>query len=138
MKYVKRENYYGLEYVTVYLKVSRTHPKYGDLIQADTIGAAAKSVSSEIVNRKIPLRGVEIKFIRKALGLSLRDMGAALGISHVAVDKWERAKKKRLDPINEVAVRSLFAQLMKVEISGWFDSLKGTEKAPKKLEIRAA
>lgn len=33
--------------------------------------------------------GAEIKFIRSAKGLTLKDFGKMIGVSHVAVKKWE-------------------------------------------------
>src|SRR5690348_8192776 len=107
MKYVIEKNWYGLEYVTVKLPVTRSSKEHGDLVHAKSIQAAEIAVAREIITRTIPLRGVEIQYLRKALGQPLRKFSSLLGISHTAVAKWEKQPKKRLDPVNEVAVRTL-------------------------------
>ncbi len=65
--------------------------------------------------------------------MSQKQLGSHLGYSDVAILKWERNKTKRLDPVNEVAVRSLMAQLFEIPLSGRFDALLGDDRAPKKL-----
>lgn len=139
MKYVKETGYYGMEYVTAYLRVSSVHPEHGPLIHAQTFIQVDQQVCAELIKQGVPIRGIELRFMRKTLGLSYRELGNMLELSHSAVAKWEKEKKKqRLEPINEAALRSLFAQLMKISIPGWFDSLKGTGKPPRKIEVRAA
>lgn len=129
MKYLIEKNWYGLEYVTVKLPISRSSKEQGDLIHAKSIQAAELAVAREIITRTIPLRGVEIQYLRKTLGQSLREFASLLGVSHAAVAKWEKQPKKRLDPVNEVAVRTLCAQLLNLELRGWFQELVGTGKA---------
>jgi transcriptional regulator with XRE-family HTH domain len=58
-----------------------------------------------------------------------------LGLTAVSVMKWERAKSKRLTPINEVAVRSLAAEKLGVDLPGKFSALLGKPKIPKKLVV---
>ena len=41
-----------------------------------------------------PLNGDELKFIRKFLNMSTTDFGKILGVSHVAVIKWESGKTR--------------------------------------------
>ena len=51
----------------------------------------------------IPIKGAEVKFLRKSLGLSMERFGTLPGLSPPAILKWERDLKKRLHPTNEVA-----------------------------------
>ncbi|MEO5969790.1 MAG: hypothetical protein ABIQ95_07655 [Bdellovibrionia bacterium] len=53
----------------------------------------------------------------------------------MAILKWERNKLKRLEPVNEVAVRALMAGFFGVKLLGTFDALLGVDKGPKKLVI---
>ena len=53
----------------------------------------------------------------------------------MAILKWERKKSKRLDPVNEVAVRALMAGLFEVKLAGTFDALLGDDKAPARLVL---
>ncbi len=121
------KGYYGLEYVTVVLPVGSS--KHGDVIVVD-FGEVEVKVARLLIEKRVPLRGKEIKFLRKAIGLSLEKFGAELGVSAPAILKWEREKEdQRLDPINEVAVRALLAEKLGVRITGTFSALRGEEKA---------
>lgn len=123
------KGYYGLEYVTVVLPIRPS--KHGDVIAVD-VGEVEMKVARLLIEKRVPLRGKEIRFIRKVIGLSLEKLGAELGISAPAVLKWEREKEEqRLDPINEVAVRALLAEKLGVRMTGTFSALRGEEKAGK-------
>jgi len=135
-KYVIEKRWYGLEYVTVKLPVSRASSKHGELVDAKTWEIAEKMVARAIITHSLPLRGIEVQYLRKTLGYPLRDFAAMLGISHTALAKWEKQPKRRLEPMNEVGVRTLMAQLLKLEMRGWFGELVGKDKA-QKIEITA-
>lgn len=94
---------------------------------------AERLIVHAILTRRRPIRGIEVLFFRSVLGMSQKQLGSHLGYSDVAILKWERNKTKRLDPVNEVAVRSLMAQLFEIPLSGRFDALLGDDRAPKKL-----
>jgi DNA-binding XRE family transcriptional regulator len=134
-KFVKEPNWYGLDYVTVLLPVSRVSEQHGELVDAKVWSSAELLVGRELIVRGYPIRGIELKYLRKVLGHSLREFASLLGLSQTAVMKWEKQSKRRLEPINEVAVRALCAQLLKVEIRAWFDELRGREK-PEHFQVK--
>ena len=109
--------------------------EYGEGIQAQVLGEVEHQVAAEIISHKLPIRGAEVVFLRKSLGLSRLEFAKGLSLSDVAVLKWERAADKRLAPINEVAVRAYFAQRLKIKLEGTFDALIGDESTPKKLVV---
>jgi DNA-binding transcriptional regulator YiaG len=109
---------------------------HGEGIHAQVLGEVEQLVASEIIAQRLPLRGAEVAFLRKSLGLSRLEFAKGLGLSDVAVLKWERDPKKRLALINEVAVRAYFAPKFKVKLAGAIDDLVGIESAPKKLVIQ--
>ena len=82
-------------------------------------------VASEIVRRRIPIRGKELKLLRTALDLSLEKFGRKLGITSGAVFHWERLSDARLLPINEVSVRALCAEELNVDLPARFSKLLG-------------
>lgn len=126
----------GLDYV--YLKnVPVCKTAHGEAIDAD-LSAIEKDIAREIVCKGIPLRGAEVQFLRKSLALSMEKFGKLLGISAPAILKWERARTKRLEPINEVAVRALMAERLDIEIKGRFTVLKGNSETPAKLFLKVA
>jgi hypothetical protein len=112
--------YYGLEYITVEF--------VGDRIPASSVDEVDHQISKYVIEHRSPLRGVEVRFLRKTLGLSLAVLAGHLGLSAPAILKWERAEHDRLAPINEVAVRVLFAELLGVRLTGKFSELMGTDK----------
>jgi transcriptional regulator with XRE-family HTH domain len=74
--------------------------------------------------------GVELKSLRKALGLPLATLGKELGVSDVTVLNWEKAEDKRLGLTTEVAMHAFFAERFGVPSSGTLTALRGTAKAP--------
>jgi len=67
-----------------------------------------------IVIHRVPIRGLEVKFIRKALDLTIQAFAEKLHITHGAIQGWEKNRMARLLPINEIAVRSLIAEEARV------------------------
>ena len=126
----------GLEYV--FLEgVPIRHTPHGDVIDADP-GLIEKEIAAEIVRRGVPIRGAEVRFLRKSLGLSLERFGRMLGLSAPAIMKWERARERRLDPTNEVSVRALMAENLGIALAGKFTVLKGSPDTPSRLLLRLA
>jgi DNA-binding transcriptional regulator YiaG len=119
-KKAANSGYYGLEYITVEF--------VGERVPASAVEEMDRKVSEYVIEHRSPLRGVEVRFLRKTLGLSLATLGEHLGLSAPAILKWERAEHDRLAPINEVAVRVLFAELLGVRLTGKFSELMGTDK----------
>ena len=126
----------GLDYV--YLEnVPVRQTRHGWIVDAD-MGQVEREIAGEIVRRGIPIRGAEVQFLRKALGLSLNAFGRRLGLSAPAVLKWERGREKRLSPINEVAVRASIAEHLEIPLEGKFTVLKGKDTTPERLSLRVA
>ncbi len=126
----------GLDYV--YLKnVPVRQTSHGPVVDAD-MAHVEREVAAEIVRQGIPIRGAEVQFLRKTLGMSLERFGKCLGLSAPAILKWERARAKRLAPINEVAVRALIAERLNILIEGKFTVLKGRETTPQRLFFMVA
>ncbi len=78
-----------------------------------------------VIIERIPLRGLEVKFLRKASGLSLEKFANKIGLTSGTVFHWEKAEEQRLTPVNEAAVRALLAEELGIDISGKFSQLLG-------------
>ncbi|MGK5089648.1 hypothetical protein WDW86_19010 [Bdellovibrionota bacterium FG-2] len=109
--------------------------RFGRGTDAEVLKKVEFLVVKALLSQRRPLRGAEVLFLRSVLGISQKQLGAHLGYSDVAILKWERNKSKRLDPVNEVAVRALMAGLFKIHLVASFDSLLGDDKAPKRLVL---
>jgi DNA-binding transcriptional regulator YiaG len=126
----------GLDYV--YLEnVPVRQTKHGEVLDAD-LAVIEREIASEIVRQGIPIRGAEVRFLRKSLGMSMERFGRLLGLSPPAILKWERESQKRLHPTNEVAVRALMAEQLGVIVEGKFTVLRGKSASPGRLTLRVA
>ena len=126
----------GLEYV--YLRNAPIRQTgSGEVLDADP-RLIEWEIACEIVRRGVPIRGAEMQFLRKSLGASLETFGRLLELSAPAILKWERARTKRLAPVNEVAVRALMAEKLGLEIDGKFTVLQGCSVTPSRLTLRVA
>lgn len=123
----------GLDYVYLAnVPVRRT--SQGEVIDADP-ARIEREIACEIVRQGVPIRGAEVQFLRKCLGTSLQKFGTLLGLSAPAILKWERARMKRLAPINEVAVRALMAEMLDIQLEGKFTVLRGNHDIPRQLAL---
>ena len=125
----------NLDYVEVKHVPFVESKRFGRGTDAQTLKKVERYVAHALLAGRRPLHGAEVLFFRSVLGISQKQLGKKLGYSDVAILKWERAKAKRLDPVNEVAVRALLAGLFGVKLLGTFDALLGDDKAPKKLVL---
>ena len=126
----------GLDYV--YLKNVPVRDTTRGQVLAIDLSIVEVEIAKEIVRKGIPIRGAEVQFLRKSLGLSMEKFAKLLGLSAPAILKWERARTKRLAPINEVAVRALMAEQLDIELEGRFTILKGNPDTPSRLCLKVA
>ncbi len=124
----------GLDYV--YLIVPVLKLKGGEEIIDLPMGVIDKGIAFKIIEDRVPIRGAEVLFLRKALGLSLKGWADKFGLSAAGVLKWERARDKRLAPVNEAAVRAFCAEHLGVELEGTWSELVADDKTPKKVAVK--
>lgn len=84
----------------------------------------------------MPIRGAEVVFLRKALGMTLSSWAKELGLSAAGIMKWEKDAKKRLSRVNEAAVRAFCAELLSIKLGGKWSELVAHDMTPKKLSLR--
>lgn len=128
----------GLEYV-VLKNVPVVESKFGKGIEAALLKTIERGVATEIIRQLVPIRGAEVKFLRKVMGLSLERFGEPFGLSAPAILKWERAREKRLDPTNEYSVRMYVAELLGIRIELRYSEAFAMTKTPERLtyDVRA-
>ena len=137
---VKKHNlkcFGGLSWLTV-TEVPFTKTKFGKGVSAEVLKKIEEMVSIYIVAKRVPICGAEVEFLRKSFGYSLGRMGAEIGFSSTSILKWERAKKKRLEKVNEIGVRAWAADKLKLEISGRFSKLIGISEEQVPIILNAA
>jgi hypothetical protein len=119
------EGLVSLEYIR-FLNVPLVESKHGPVINLpphylENLAAAA------VIKERIPIRGKEVKFLRKTIGLSLEKFANQLGLTSGAIFRWEQESETRLLSINEVAVRTFVAEKLGIDIPGKFSELLGTK-----------
>lgn len=127
------KGFMNLDYVEVRHVPYVVSKRLGKGTDAEVLRMIERMVARAIITQRKPFRGAEVAFFRSVLGMSQKELGSRLGYSDVAILKWERHKTRRLDPVNEVAMRALMAELFGIKVPGTFVALLGDEKAPKSL-----
>jgi DNA-binding transcriptional regulator YiaG len=69
-------------------------------------------IANAIVVQPWPLKGIEIRFVRKFLSYSARDFSALIGAHHVTLSDWENGKAS-IQQSTEALVRLAFAELIR-------------------------
>jgi DNA-binding transcriptional regulator YiaG len=126
----------GLSYI-IFKNVPMRKSEHGPIIDLEP-GVLEKLAAHAIIKNRIGFHGKEVKFLRKALGLSLEKFANKLGITSGAVFKWEQKPNERLHPMNEVAVRAFVAEQLGIELSGQYSKLLGSDTEPKELILQAS
>lgn len=124
----------GLSYVYVSVPVARADDgtEYIDL----PTNVIERAIAVKLIEARVPVRGAEVAFLRKALGMSLKAWGQQFGLSPAGVQKWEKPKTKRLAPVNEAAVRACCAEVLGVPLDGTWSDLVAADKVPKRLSLK--
>lgn len=128
--------YYGMSYIH-FKNVPMRDSKFGPIIELD-IRFLEELAARAIIEHRVPLRGLEVRFLRKTQGLSMERFAAKLGLTSGAVFKWERDPNQRLHPVNEAVVRAFFAEVLSVDLRGRLSELIGTDKTPEKIILKAS
>ena len=124
----------GLDYVYLVVPVSRS--KGGEEFIDLPMGIIDRAIAATLIENRVPIRGVEATFLRKTLGLSLKNWAIQFGLSAAGVLKWEKPQGMRLTPVNEAAVRAFCAERFGVEISGIWSELVAADKTPAKVSVK--
>ena len=131
---MKLENFQGLEYITILNIPVKKRGKY-EVMGIDQ-SKLEKFVAKEILKLRVRFRGKEVKFLRKALGLSLEKMASQIHLTSGAIQRWEKKEYEPILPINEIVLRAFFNDQFCVPIPSCFNEFIGKENYKKiKLKI---
>ena len=136
-KRVKIEKFCGLEWVTI-TGVPCRDTKFGNAIASRTLQMIEVKVARYIVENRVPIRGAEVKYLRKTFGFTLDKLGTELGFSSTAIFKWEKARDRQLERVNEVAMRVWAAEKLGIDIPARFSGLFALESQPTAVNLKAA
>ena len=123
----------GLDYIYVQVPVKKNDgEEYIDM----PMGLIEKAIARKLIEARIPIRGMEVVFLRKTLGLYLKEWASEFGLTASGVLKWEKQPNVRLSKVNEAAVRSYVAEKLRIPINGAWSKLVAKEATPKKLSLQ--
>jgi transcriptional regulator with XRE-family HTH domain len=71
-------------------------------------------VLEAIIHKQSLLTGLEIRYIRKYMYLSVEEFGKTFGVTHAAVSKWENSKNG-ISPSLDVCIRLHIMEYLKVK-----------------------
>lgn len=94
-------------------------------------------IAKEIIRQKVPLRGTEVLFLRKALKMNRNRWAEKLGVTASGILRWEASGKKRMSKVNEAAIRMLCAEELGIRLEAKWSSLATTNELPSRLEVAA-
>ena len=97
----------GLDHVYLVNGYERANTKYGESIRIHDIDGLHRAIGMYLIERKRPLTGAEVRFIRHELDLSQRGLGALLDKSGQTVARWEKGEVQ-IDGTAERLLRLLY------------------------------
>lgn len=81
-------------------------------------------IFNELIYKSSRLTGKEMKFMRKFLEISTTELGEKLGVTHVAILKWEK-ETTQISPSQEIYLRMVFLENLKnKELLKVFEEIK--------------
>ena len=86
---------------------------HGEWVFDFSMGLFQKCVLEMIARKPSPLTGPELRFIIDYFEMAYRDFAKILGVSHVAVVKWEKEQSK-MSPSTEVCLRLYILDHLKI------------------------
>ncbi len=100
--------------------------KDGGLIGVDE-AKLERLVAISILQNPVPIYGKELALFRKVTGLSLDKFGRRLGVTAGAVFYWEKAATQKLGLMSTVAVKSMCAEELGIDLRQGYSSLVGRD-----------
>jgi DNA-binding transcriptional regulator YiaG len=134
MKTMDLKKYGGLDYVKVLHLPLRVSKSVGDIVDI-RLRDLELEIANELLRQHVPLRGREVEFLRKVLGLSMERFAAKLGLTSGTILRWERGKDTRLAFVNEYAVRGFVADALGGKVTIKFSDLSDSSKTPERLVV---
>jgi len=94
----------------VYLKNGYTihTTPYGEGVTIEDTDELHKAIGHWLVSSPKPLNGAELRFLRLELGMTQKDLAAALGLEEQAVRRWEKKRDGIFNPTADRLVRVLY------------------------------
>jgi len=83
--------------------------EYGSGFAIENADRLHRAIARTIAAGPRPLRGQDARFLRVMLELSQADLARLLGVDRATVIRWEKARKRPLSRVQDIALRTLYA-----------------------------
>lgn len=127
-----------LEWCTIVRVPFRVSEKYGAVVHASVLKNCEQVASDFIVRANVPIRGMELKFLRKSFGYSLEKLAKELGVTAPTIFNWEKVLTERVEAIVEIAIRAWAAEKLGTKIPGTLSNLLSAQETPEETELKYA
>lgn len=77
------------------------------LVPGPVLEQMSSMVVRELLTHSFPLGGVEVRFLRKAAGLTQLELASRLGVDRVTIARWESGEKEHIGGPESIAVRAV-------------------------------
>jgi len=81
-----------------------------ELIVIPRITRLHTSIGKELIRKPAPLGALEVRFLRKNMGLSAKRLAEAMGVDNASVSRWENDTQK-MSATNDRMVRMLYCTM---------------------------
>ena len=86
-----------------------TDEEYGELVSIASVNELHKTIGLYLINEKPELNGEEIRFLRKELNLSQKNLAGILSVNESTVRNWESDRVEIGKPA-ELVLRALYKE----------------------------
>ncbi|MGK5090262.1 hypothetical protein WDW86_22160 [Bdellovibrionota bacterium FG-2] len=135
---VEFKNYLGLKYITAHVRPDRISEEHGPVFSSERFQKIDKAIATLLLLTPRPIRGQELKVLRKVTGMGIREFATAIGVTHPTVMNWEKAKNRRLDRAEEAFVRVFFSEKLGVRLEARVEALSPEHAIQAPIEYTAA
>ena len=75
------------------------------------VGRIHRAIADALTKKKSRLYGQEVRFLRKEIGMTAKDLAGLLSVNPVTVSRWESGKEK-VGSVSDKLIRMLYVQVM--------------------------
>jgi putative transcriptional regulator len=100
----------GLDRVYLANGYAERETPYGLAVSIDDVDGLHRAIGRAIVQSPKPIDGAELRFLRKHLDLSQRELAALMGETEQDVYRWEKGRAKAIPGAADRLIRVIFAR----------------------------
>jgi transcriptional regulator with XRE-family HTH domain len=109
-------------------------PEFGSIVSGEALKQCERIAAEALILKRIPIAGREIKFLRKAAGLTLQELADKVGIKTTqTILNWEKEENERLSNATEVAIRLIIGEKLGLQFVGGFSDFLGLPQMPTEI-----